>query len=210
MLPTPRCRSRGFTVIEAMVTSSILLLLFGAIVMIYASSAKVWRKVDNRTALLRELQVAMRYLERDLEMTHPFGLTYTDNRIAYLSVTDDDNEISFDNFGRPEWRRFILVYLSGDDQRLVRRHLSLGGPRSDPPTFYEFMGVPLSTFNVELATLDRQLTHTGRVTHFSLEPEVGPVGNYGSLYELTVKGEQTLDEDQVDRVEIRTKVSVRR
>ena len=199
-----RTAIRGLSIAEVVVASGILLLLFGAISMIYSSSATVWRKVDLRTSLLREAQIAARNLERGLEVSHPFGIARSDNAIAYLSATDDDDDIEVDSQGRLMWQRFIIVYVDPDG-RLRRRVLPLATPSSHAPSFVEETGVTLRDFLTSPEPTDRHLTHSGRITLFSLENS----GHYGSLFELTIEGEQLKNSTDRETLTIKTKVSVR-
>lgn len=208
MPPTPFSKSRnqnrrGMSLIEIDVAAAILILLFGAIVLIYQVCAKVWRKVDIRTGLLRELQVAVRYLERGLEVTHPYGLARAENALAYLSATDEDDNIVVGGNGGPAWQKFVIFYVDADG-RLRRRLVELSTPETDPPTFRESLGAELSDYLVPNPD-DRHLTHSGTITLLSLEN----AGNYGSLFELVLQAEQLKESDQVEKLEVRTKVSIR-
>ena len=209
MLPTPRSRRFlrfGLSYVEVLVASSILLLLFGAISMIYHSSSQVWRKVDHRTSLLRELQVAVRFIERGVEVSHPFGLARAEKALAYLSAEDGDNKISLDAQGKPRWQKFFIVFVD-EDGRLRRRELPLTPPNSKPPTFQDEFGVTLQAYldSQGAESGDRHLTHSGTITRFALEN----AGHYGSLFELIIEAEQMKNSTEKERLEIRTKISVR-
>lgn len=207
---------RGMTLVEVSVAAGILMLLLAAIVGIYQSSARVWRKVDIRTSLLRELQVAVRYLERGLEVSHSFGLDRapTLNALAYLSALDGNDEIHVNDQGKPEWQRFVIVYVDAKGL-LRRREESLTPSRAVPPTFKEATGyqlAPYLTYNPPKPA-DRFLTHSGIIE--TLELKNG--GNYGSLYELIIQAKQKKtelgarvgDPDKFETLEIRTKISLR-
>jgi hypothetical protein len=205
MQPTRRSKSfSGLTIAEVVVASGILLMLFAAISMIYKSSADVWRKIDLRTSLLREAQIAVRNMERGLEISHPFGIARADNAIAYLSGTDDNDVIVVDPQGELLWQRFIIVYVDPDG-RLRKRILPLGTPTARAPSFVEETGVALRDYLTGPEATDRHLTHSGRITRFSLENS----GHYGSLFELTIDGEQLKNSTETENLTIRTRVSVR-
>ncbi len=199
---------RGMTLVEVSVAAGILLMLLGAIVGIYMSSARVWRKVDIRTSLLRELQVAVRYLERGLEVTQSFGLARapTINALAYLSALDGSDDLLVNTEGKPMWQKFVIVYV--DDKGLLRRREEpLGAPKAKPPAFKEAMGYqlkPYFTYNPS-KTQDRFLTHSGTITKLELKNS----GNYGSLYELILQAEQFKNSSEKEKLEIRTKLSLR-
>ena len=205
-IPYTRRQDLGLTFIEVMVASSILLLLFGAISIIFHSSSQVWRKVDRRTSLLRELQVAVRYIERGVEVSHPFGLARADKTLAYLSSEDENNDIALDAEGRPMWQKFAVVFVDPEG-RLRRRLLPLATPSAQATSFQDEFGVPLQAYlSLHGAqNEDRHLTHSGKITGFALEN----AGSYGSLFELVIEAEQPKNSDETERLEIRTKISVR-
>ena len=194
----------GLTVSEVLVTSGILLMLFAAITAIYVSSSRVWRKVDLRTSLLRELTAAVRHLERDLEVTHPHGIARADNACAYLSATNDDWRPTVGPDGRLNWQKYVIVFVDPEG-RLRRRILPLGTPSVRPPSFREETSYALKDYLSGPLDNDRYLTHSGKVTRF----ELANAGHYGSLYELSIEGEQPKNSTEVEKLEIRTKVSVR-
>ena len=206
MRPTLLCRSyRGFTVPEVVVAAGVLLMLFAAITLIYSSSAKVWRKVDLRTSLLRESQIAMRNLERGLEVSHPFGIARADNAIAYLSTADSNNNISMNSQGEPLWQNFLIVYVDPDGL-LRRRLLPLRTPTSRAPTFEEETGVVLRDYlTTGPEESDRFLTHSGKITSFRVENS----GHYGSLLEITIEAIEPKNSDENEDFVLTTKVSVR-
>ncbi len=196
---------RGLSIAEVLVASGVLLLLFAAISQCYYTASQVWRKVDLRTSLLRELQVVARYLERGLEVSHPFGLARADNALAYLSASDEDNQLQLSDLGRPEWQRYIIVYVDGED-RLRRREVPLSPTRERAPTFQEVFGTTLAGY---LAggpqTGDRYLTHSGRILRLDLENS----GDYGSLFQLTIVAERMRNSTETEELILQTKVSLR-
>ena len=199
-----RRNRRGLTIVEVSVASAVLLMLFAAISLIYQSSARVWRKVDLRTSLLREAQIAARNLERDLEVSHAFGIARADNAFAYLSARKNNDDIDVDSRGELLWQRFIIVFVD-EEGRLRQRALQLSTPSRRAPTFQEETGVKLSDYLSGAVNTDRHLTHSGRITQLSLEN----AGHYGSLFELVIEGEQMVNSTESESLTIRTKLSVR-
>lgn len=195
---------RGLTIVEVSVAAAILLMLFAAISLIYQSSARVWRKVDLRTSLLREAQIAARNLERELEVSHAFGIARAENAFAYLSARKDNGDIDVDSKGELLWQRFIIIFVD-EEGRLRERVLQLGTPSRRAPTFQEETGVKLPDYLTGAIDTDRHLTHSGRITQLTLEN----AGNYGSLFELVIAGEQMVNSTQTENLALRTKVSVR-
>ena len=203
MLPIRPSR-RGLTIVEVSVAGAILLMLFAAISMIYQSGARVWRKVDLRTSLLREAQVAARNLERDLEVSHAFGIARAENAFAYLSARKDNDDIDMDSRGELLWQRFIIVFVD-EEGRLRERSMQLSTPSRRAPTFQEETGLRLSDYMSGSVPTDRHLTHSGRITQLSLEN----AGHYGSLFELVIEGRQMVNSTETETLAMRTKVSVR-
>lgn len=200
-----RQRRSGLSLIEVIIVSTVLLLLVGILTVTFVRGTKVWKKVENETTLLRELQTAIRNLERDLSTGQPYGLTQSDMAVATLSCRDNDDRPIVNDRGEPIWSKFVLQYV--DNAGLMRiRTVDIGAPTSEGKAFEEETGTTLGDYlNNFPEPQDRRLTHSGRITKF----ELTPVGNYGSLYELELEAEETVNTDQVDTLSLKTTVSVR-
>jgi len=173
--------------------------------MVYVRGSHVWRKVEINTSLLRELQVAMRTLERDLATSNPIGLTRGTNSVAYLSCKDLHDTIRVNDRGKPIWQKFVILYV--DEAGLLRKReilRSLPGP--EPVAFEQETGETLDEYLTNYPQpQDQRLTHSGAITELSLTR----TGDYGSLYELLLQAEDHLDSDRVETLELKTMVSVR-
>lgn len=202
----------GLSISEVMVAAGVLLALFAALTMIYTSSSRVWRKVDRRTSLLRELTLALRHLERDLEVTDSHGLSSAENAVCYLSTKDEDEVPVLETDGRQLWQKFVVVFL--DSGRLRKRVLPLSAPSVEPMTFQDFQGQKLGNYLGGAVSTDRFLTHSGQLNEFevkSAELFLPPseLKNYGSLYEITVRGEREIDSQNKEKIDLTTRVSLR-
>jgi type II secretory pathway pseudopilin PulG len=199
-------RSRaGLTIIEVVVASSILLLIMAVLTAVYVRGSHVWRKVEKNTTLLRELQVVLRTLERDIATGHPIGLTPAPQALAYLSCKDQNDVPRATDRGEPIWQRFVLFYVDGVGL-LRRRELPLSSPSAEPIAFEQETREPLDVYLANYPQPDdRRVTHSGKITEFS----VTRTGDYGSLYEIVLKAEDQLDSDRTETVDLKTIVSVR-
>jgi hypothetical protein len=182
-----------------------MLLLTAILTAIYVRSSTVWRKVDRETELLREVQVAMRYLERDISTGNPRGLTRGLNALAVLSCQDNDRKIHLDDRGQPYWQKYLVTYVDADGI-LRGREVLRPTPSTVPVSFEEDMGKRLDDYLADHPDPnDRRLTHSGRITELSLTP----TGDYGSLYILLVEAEQDKVDKPVENIRLQTNVSVR-
>ena len=196
---------RGTTVIEMSIGAVLLLLILGVLSSIYVQGSAVWRKVDKETSLLRELQVAVRNLERELELGHPHGLTIGTQALAYLSCQDANNDITLNDRGEPVWQKFTLVYVDPEGL-LRRREVARSAPDTNPLSFEEEFGTDLDTYlSNNPDPDDRRLTHLGDITRFELESS----GRFGSLYELRLEAEQLKNSTETETLQLTTQVSVR-
>lgn len=192
------------TLVEVLVTSGILLLLLAVLTGVYVRGSSVWRKVESKTELLRELQVALRRIERNLSISHPKGVTRGEKALAYLSLQNADGKIEVVDLG-PVWQKFVTVYVDADG---LLREASV--PRSVPdslaPSFIEANGFSLDDYLTNFPNPDHQrLTHSGEITLFQLTP----TGDYGSLYNLEVTALKKNGSDITEKVQLESAVSVR-
>lgn len=195
---------RGTTVLEMVVAAGVFLLLLAVLVVTYTRGASVWKKVEHQTSLLRELQVATRHLQRHLETTHHLGVTLGDQKLAYLDAADAEGQLELNDRGEPIWQRWLVVYVDPEG-RLRRREITRTDADASPRSFREEVGTDLDTYLTGPLPDDRVLTHSGRITEFKLEP----TGNYGSLYELVIRAEEEKNSTEVEKLELKTNISVR-
>lgn len=200
-----RWNRRGLSLLEIIVVASILLLLVGILTVSFVRGARVWKKVENETTLLRELQTTVREMERSISTGHPYGLTSGTNSIALLSCQDTQGKPVVNNRGEPTWNKFVLYYI--DDVGLLRKRiLNLGTPSSEALSFEEETGQSLDQYLNQFPQQDdRRLTHSGKVTLLELKSK----GDYGSLYELKLEAEQTVNSDRVDTLKMSTTIGLR-
>ena len=168
MRPDSR-RPKGTTAVELIVATSIFLLLMAVLVFIYTRGAAVWKKTEHQTSLLRELQVATRHLQRNIETSHPLGITLGEQKLAYLDADDAEGELRLNDRGEPIWQRWIVVYVDPDG-KLRRREIERTDADAEPRAFQEEVGVTLDDYLTGPLEDDRFLTHSGKVTEFRFEP----------------------------------------
>ncbi len=200
----PARSPQGTSVLELIVATSIFLLLMAVLVFVYTRGAAVWKKTEHQTSLLRELQVASRHLQRNLETSHPLGITLGEEKLAYLDADNAEGDLELDDRGEPIWQRWIVVYVDGEG-KLRQREITRTDADSRPRSFQEEVGASLDDYLTGALEDDRYLTHSGNITEFRFEP----TGNYGSLYELAMKAEEQKNSTEVESLELKTEISVR-
>lgn len=101
------------TLLEMLLTISLLGLLMGAVLTIYVSGARAWRKTDARSELLGEAQVCTSNLVADLERSTYAGLELGSggDALAIASLYDKDGKFELTLDGTPVWQRWIVYYL---------------------------------------------------------------------------------------------------
>lgn len=196
--------NRGTTVIELVIATVVFMGLMALLVFTYTRGAAVWKKVEHQTSLLRELQVATRHLERNLETSHPLGITLGSQKLAYLAAADSDGQIVLNGRGEPLWHRWVVVYVDPEG-RLRQREIDRGDPAEPPRSFEEEIGVPLDDYLTGALPDDRLLTHSGEILDFRFEP----TGDYGSLYELAIRAQEMKNSTEAEKLELKTEISVR-
>jgi hypothetical protein len=197
-------RSGGATLIEVIISSGLLLMLMAILTAIYVRCSGVWRKIDHDTTLLRELQVAVRHLERDIAMGHSSGLTIDNQAIAYLSLLDENDSIVTGPLGAPTWQTFVIVYVDAEG-KLRRRHVPLSSPAPDPIAFETEFGSTVRGYLTDNPGADRPLIRDAQVTEFSLEPS----GLYGALYKLDIEVQDISNASVRDEFKLTTEINLK-
>lgn len=132
--------SRGLTVVEVMVSSALVFILFYYIFKMLAPGMRVWMKSDIKVNLQQNTLVAMTRLTNELKESNKYsvslreyhGINDISTLICFASARDSRGDFKFreEEFagsmlpnGEPEWQKFIIYYL--DTKSRLRRFETL-------------------------------------------------------------------------------------
>ena len=119
---------RGYTLLEALVAGTLLLVVFGSVFYFFSVGARGFSIGASQSETLSDFQAFARLVKRDLELTHYYSVSVvnrtaetsrgTVNRqglsLAGLSDWGDDTHFE-DATGLPKWDRWILFYANRED-----------------------------------------------------------------------------------------------
>ena len=127
--------SRGFTLLELMVTIGISTLMLGLATMIYVRGSALWAKTEAQSDIEQTLQSALALFSKDLAGSSLNSLTVdpTERMVSIPSARDAQGEVVFDAATRRlMWQRYYLYYYEQGQQTLHRRNLDMSAPTQNP------------------------------------------------------------------------------
>jgi Prokaryotic N-terminal methylation motif len=141
-------KRRGFTVIEVLVFSVILLLLMGSIVLVVQGGMRYMRKGAAYQDAQKQTLVCMKKIIEDLSVSTPSRIEppsplADSNHIIFLSpVPDPLGDWSYDG-SSVEYQAWICYYREAASNTLIRIRRPLAGPSTsneldDPPVLADF------------------------------------------------------------------------
>ncbi len=133
----------GYTVLEALISVTMLGGMFVTLMLIYINCASVWAKGEAQTDMSQNLQVVSRNLALDIERSSYDGLSLGPSCLSVLSPADDDGLTEVDTAtGQLIWRRYRIYYLDREKQELRRVQLKLA--ETSPVRLFP---IPLEAFD---------------------------------------------------------------
>lgn len=140
-------RSRGFTVLELLVATTILGMLIGAVFFAFDYGARSFRISNSRQSVQGDLTRSYTSLREDLRKTHfrmvsaiertqvVDGENVRRDAICLGGLQDWSSPSSFDEVnGLPKWDRYMLYYATADG-KFVKAYLDPAVPDFSPVTF---------------------------------------------------------------------------
>lgn len=138
--------SRGFSLIELMVSIASLAFIFGIVFLLFSYSVGGYALLDARQGVQGDALKARTQLQQDFSLTHfdSVGVIRRDlggkrrDTICCLSVSNWNEAGRFANNGLPLWDRVVVYYATTDSAggRLIRAYLA-----PDPPAELGFLRI---------------------------------------------------------------------
>lgn len=163
---------RGFTVIELVMSMSILGLLLGLTFLIYTMGARAWAKGDAKADLLRAAQLVAAKTNRYVESSTPLSLSVASDgsAVAFLSAEDANGVFLYDPVSLlPRWQKFIVLYHDPTARMVNLREVSVLGTTLEhtPQTIDALSAGPVTNYKSGGQPLGREIDEC----RFSLTPE---------------------------------------
>lgn len=128
-------RPRGVSLIELIVTSSIVVLLLGEVWMMMSVGSRFYLKTRAQTEVQTSALLGLRWLSKDLAEGSTFSLRQYDpdstdfpsthNGISFGSPKDNNEQVYYNDSGVLLWTSIVGYYIDPDSNVLYRTKLPL-------------------------------------------------------------------------------------
>lgn len=136
-------RRRGFTLLELLISSVLLLLMLGSAYQALVLARKYHQKLADSTQIQQETMSVLSRLERSISAASAQSLEVSPDSTAirYVSAQTNDEFFDLDNTsGAPRWHRWVGVYLDGTT--LIMKDAPIP-PTTSVPVFPDFNAIKL-------------------------------------------------------------------
>lgn len=180
-------RSRGFGLVELMVSSALLLIILVLVLAFQILGRKAWSKTSASQEVLGQAQRATRFLTEELQRSSmdSVSLSSGGESISFLTAKDENGQFTFSDRGSALWERWLIISFS--EPILVKKSHSWTASltqRETPLTIELGTGQPFSDF---LSGDGEQLARN--VESFQLSR---PTGSQIVKYEISIRSERDL------------------
>lgn len=175
---------RGFTLVEMIISSGLLMLLLTLVLAVYLTSHRVWAKGSNSQEVLGDAGVVAGYLDAELQRSTYDSVSISPDKqaLVFLTAKDENGHTSATVDGRPIWNRWMLYYVNGSS--LLRSSKLWTAPASDRTN-------PLKLENLESKPLSEYLDGRGRALTRRLESVSfsSPTDSRLVVYDMVVRAD---------------------
>ena len=115
------------TLVEVLVTSSLLLFFATGAVLVMISGQRSWLATRGQADAFQAAQVALARLSRELQFSNSNFLTdntaLTPPAFSFPSAFDTQGRFTTTAEGYPSWQKYVVYYLPQGSSRLLRKEL---------------------------------------------------------------------------------------
>lgn len=133
-----RSRSRGVTLVETLIHSSLMLLLLGGIVAVLILGTRHFRMVEAVAEVQREMAAAVGSLRQELAETRSASILAGagPTGVIFLSPRTDSGVWAHNSTGKLLWQRWVCFYVETRNgvPTLLRKEKKLSAATATPPT----------------------------------------------------------------------------
>lgn len=133
---------RGMGLLEALVVSALLVMLFGIVYAFLVPGLRAWTRSDAQSQSQQQALLVTSMISREVHYSHPGNLIVkpvdgpegtSRDAVAFVSSLDGEGRESFDATGSTLWQTILYIYHDGDAQRVRMRRVPITPPTADPP-----------------------------------------------------------------------------
>ena len=119
-------RRDGFTLTEIMVSASLLSLVTGMLLLIYAQATRLSRQTDEQASMVADAQVGIAVLKQAVREGTYSGLTPAEESFAVMSPRGVDGDVELQDDGRSIlWGSYRVFWRDSDSGQVFRRLLEI-------------------------------------------------------------------------------------
>jgi len=122
-----RCLPRGMTLVEVLVTLSVLAILTSLVVVMLVRAKTTWQASTTRAAARQELQEISWRVSREVQASSQAFLTDGGasglQAFSFVSAVGPEGLFLTDDQGSPAWNQQVVYYLIPGTTRLLRKEL---------------------------------------------------------------------------------------
>lgn len=118
----------GLTLIEVLITLSILGILMTAVFGVFKMGLLAWHKANTKNGLLGDVQVVNYRLNEELQFSDLGSVTAQVDALSFLSPCDAKGKVVVSSQGRPLFQKYIVYYRNTADKKMYRREVPLSTP----------------------------------------------------------------------------------
>lgn len=164
-------RSRGMTLVELLLTTTLLSLVASGVVFLLTYANQERRIVRERSALVRETYQVSSYLSEQFRSFGSRRRSISDSACYHRSAFDSVRTFRQDPEGYPDWRSWIGYRLDGSRQLVEERSVAPSGVQLAP---------------LDDVSLDQTRVILGGVNRL----DISPVGTHSVRFDLDTGTEQ--------------------
>lgn len=121
--------SRGFTLIEILVTLAIVLMLGGILVFMVIRGKMIWQSSVTRSASRQDIQVLSLKIVHELKSSDvgliTDGSSGTPKAFSFVSAYDKNCSFVTNDSGTPVWQKFVIYYIKSGTSNLLRKEVAI-------------------------------------------------------------------------------------
>lgn len=118
---------KGFTLIETLVTSAVVLMLSSIVVFMVIKGKMIWQSSAARTASRQELQVASWKIAQEIQSSNigyvTDGSTGNLKAFSFISAYDKNGSFATGSSGAPVWQKYVIYYVPQGTKKLLYKEV---------------------------------------------------------------------------------------